>query len=199
MMGRNVTALSKGLAVTHRYVVLLRGVNIGGRKRVPKAEQKSVLEGVGFTEVEVYINSGNAVGTHTGKPVVAEVQSALEAHFDFEVPTLLLRGDQVQAIAQAVPEHWRNDSPNPEKTGYQSNVVYLFDELDSPEVLDKLGYRTEIETMIYVPGAVIQSVSRVNQPKGALAKVVGTKAYLQMTVRNVNTARKLAEMVDAPA
>ncbi|MNT71868.1 hypothetical protein D3C72_2104060 [compost metagenome] len=46
-----------------KYVALLRGVNVGGSHRVPKAEFRSVLEGLGFQDVEIYINSGNAIFT----------------------------------------------------------------------------------------------------------------------------------------
>ena len=46
-----------------KYVVLLRGVNVGGTHRVPKAEFQAVLEDLGFRDVLIYINSGNAVFT----------------------------------------------------------------------------------------------------------------------------------------
>ena len=182
--------------MSDRYLVLLRGVNVGGNKKVPKKELQAVLESIGFTDVTVYINSGNAVGTHTGLVAADEVQSALTAHFGFEVPTLVLPSAKVRAIAAAIPEHWTNDSPNPEKTGYQSNVAYLFDDVNTPDVLEMLGHDPAIENMIYVDGAVIQSISRANQARGALAKVIGRKLYAHMTVRNVNTARKLAELLD---
>lgn len=45
----------------NRYVALLRGVNVGGKNRVPKAEFRTVLESLGFSDVVIYINSGNAV------------------------------------------------------------------------------------------------------------------------------------------
>ena len=182
--------------MTDRYVVLLRGVNIGGRKRVPKAEFQAVLERIGFTDVTVYINSGNAVGTSSANPTAVEVQAVIESHFGFEVPTLVLPSAKVRAIAAAIPEHWTNDSPNPEKTGHQANVLYLFDEINTPDVLGLLGHEPELEDMMYVDGAVVQRIARVNQSRGALAKVIGRKLYSQMTVRNVNTARTLADLLD---
>ncbi len=42
-----------------RYVLLLRGINVGGKNRVVMAELREKLEALGFTEVTSYINSGN--------------------------------------------------------------------------------------------------------------------------------------------
>lgn len=181
--------------MTERYAVLLRGVNIGGRKKLPKADFHRVLEDLGFTDVFVYINSGNAVFSSDTSPTAPIVQDALENYFGFEVPTLLLPGEKIHAIAKALPTHWTNDSPKPDKSGYQSNVLYLFEEIDNPDILEKLGHRPEIEELIYMPGAVLQYISRAHQSRGSLAKVIGTGLYSHMTVRNVNTARKLAELI----
>ena len=43
------------------YIVLLRGVNVGKAKRVPMAEFRKLLEGLGYTNVATLLNSGNAV------------------------------------------------------------------------------------------------------------------------------------------
>lgn len=181
--------------MTQRYAVLLRGVNIGGRNKLPKVDFHNVLVDLGFDDVFVYINSGNAVFSSDRSPTAALVRQALAKRFGFEVPTLLLHGEQIKAIAGAIPPQWTNDSPRPDKSGFQSNVMYLFDEINTPDVIEKLGYRPEIETLRYVNGAVLQNIARADQSRGSLAKVIGTGLYSQMTVRNVNTARKLAELI----
>jgi len=178
-----------------RYVALLRGVNVGGNHRVPKAEFQAVLEGLGFRDVLIYINSGNAVFTSGQEVKASDVQMALEKHFGFAIPTLVLSGAKIQAIAVAIPGDWTNDAPNAEGSGQKSDVLYLFDEANSPDVITKIGYRPEVETMLYVDGAVLANVARKNQSRYSLLKVVGTPLYRQMTIRNVTTARKLAELV----
>ena len=178
-----------------RYVALLRGVNVGGNYRVPKAEFQAVLEGIGFRDVVIYINSGNAVFTSSHAVKAGDVQAALEGHLGFTIPTLVLPGDKIKAIAAAIPPDWTNDAPKPDKSGQKSDVLYLFDELNAPDILEKLGHNPEIETMIYVDGAVLANITRKNQAKGSLQKLVGTKLYGQVTVRNINTARRLAELV----
>ncbi len=180
-----------------RYVILLRGVNVGGGRRVPKAEFYAVLEGLGFSDIVVYINSGNAVASHEHAPTVAAVCATLELHFGFVIPTLMLSAKKAQAIAAAIPPEWTNDSPRPDKSGYKADVLYLFDGANVPTILDQIGYRPEYETMIYVDGAVLAMVSRKNQSRYSLLKVVGTPLYQQMTVRNITTAKKLAALADA--
>lgn len=180
-----------------RYVVLLRGVNVGGNHKVPKAEFKTVLESLGFHDVLIYINSGNAVFTSSHKPTASVIQSALEAHFGFTVPTLLLPGEKIQVIAAAIPYDWTNDAPKPDKSGQKSDVLYLFDDINTPEIIEKLGYKPDIETMIYVDGAVITNVTRMNQSKGSLQKLIGSKLYSKVTIRNITTAKKLADLVSA--
>lgn len=180
-----------------RYVLLLRGVNVGGNHRVPKADFQQVLEELGFSDVLIYINSGNAVFSSKRKPNVSDIQAALEARFGFPIPTLLLSGEKVKAIAAALPTSWTNDAPTPDKSGQKSDVLYLFDAVNTPAVLGQLGHKPEIETMLYVDGAVLANITRANQSKGSLQKIVGTKLYAQVTVRNITTAKKLAELVDA--
>lgn len=180
-----------------RYVALLRGVNAGGNRRVPKVDFQAVLESLGFRDVLVYINSGNAVFTSDIEVSAVDIQAALEKYFGFDIPTLVLSGDQVKSIAGAIPLDWTNDTPQPDKSGQKSDVLYLFDEANSPDIIEKLGYKPDIEAMIYVDGAVLANITRRNQMNGSLQKVIGTKLYSQMTVRNVNTARKLAKLIDA--
>lgn len=74
-----------------RFVVLLRGVNVGKNKRVPMAEWKDLLTGLGCANVRTLLNSGNAVvdAKHrTSASLAKEVAAALEDHFGFEVPVV---------------------------------------------------------------------------------------------------------------
>lgn len=178
-----------------RYAVLLRGVNVGGNHRVPKAEFQAVLEDLGFQDVVIYINSGNAVFTSGQTVKASDVQAALEKHFGFTIPTLVLPGDTVKAIAAAIPSDWTNDAPRPDKSGQKSDVLYLFNAVNAPDIIEKLGHKPEVETMLYVDGAVLANVTRKNQAKGSLQKLIGTKLYAQVTIRNIATAKKLAELV----
>lgn len=44
-----------------RHIALLRGINIRGKNKLPMAELKQGFEGLGYTEVKTYLNSGNVI------------------------------------------------------------------------------------------------------------------------------------------
>lgn len=172
-----------------RYICLLRGINVGGNHRVEMSRLKEVFENTGFTNIVTYINSGNIVFESKVKPNVNTLNKALEGEFGFKIPTLVIDENTVKAVADAIPPNWTND------TEQKSDVVYLFSDVDSPDVIKQLNYRPEYETILYVPGALLCNVLRKYQTRSSLLKVVGTPLYWSMTIRNVNTARKLAQLV----
>lgn len=172
-----------------KYVILLRGINVGGNRKVSMNQLRECITDLGCTEVATYINSGNLVCRSSVELTAECVASAIEATVGFAVDTLVLPGSSIQRIAAAIPDEWTND------TTQKSDVAYLFPGVDTPDALEQIGYKPAIETMKYVPGAIVMNVSRANQQRGSLKAAVGTPLYRQMTIRNVNTARKLAEMV----
>ena len=89
-----------------KYALLVRGINVGGNNRVPKQEFKEMLESLGFTDVLIYLNSGNAVFTSSKVPNATKVQAALEKHFGFSIPSLVLPASKIKAIAAAIPPDW---------------------------------------------------------------------------------------------
>ena len=172
-----------------KYVALLRGINVGGNRKVPMAELRKVFENLGFTEVSTYINSGNVIFSADSAPSTIEIEKTLNDCFGFTIDTLVLDATGVTAIARAIPGEWLND------TEQRSDVLFLFPDIDSPDIIHNIGYRPEFETIHYVPGALISNVPRENRPKSSLVKLIGTPLYRRMTIRNVTTARKLAELV----
>jgi len=79
----------------------------------------------------------------------------------------------------------------------KSDVMFLWDEIDDESVLENLVIKPTIDTVIYVPGAILWSVDKQNVTKSGMSKIIGSKIYKQVTVRNVNTARKIYELMSA--
>lgn len=78
----------------------------------------------------------------------------------------------------------------------RSDVLFLWDEIDDESVLNKLVIKPEIDTVKYVHGAILWSVEK-NITKSGMTKLVGSKPYQQITIRNVNTTRKIYELMQA--
>jgi uncharacterized protein (DUF1697 family) len=63
-----------------KYVALLRGINVGGNKKVDMKELKKVFESLGFENVSSYINSGNVI-FDAQSPSEKGIEETLEKHF----------------------------------------------------------------------------------------------------------------------
>lgn len=175
-----------------RCVALLRGINVGGNKKVEMKKLARSFVSAGYTNVTTYINSGNVVfdtrNTEIGK-LRNSIEQLIVKDFGFDVPTLVMSADALLHVERAIPPDWTNDDE------WKTDVCFLWEEIDDESIIHKLGYDEAIETMKYVPGAVVWHVSRENQMKSNMQKIVGTKLYAQMTVRNVNTVRKLSVLL----
>ena len=87
-----------------RFVAFLRAVNVGGR-RVEMARARAVLDGLGYADVDSYVNSGNLLFTASGRAAAHEtsIRGALEDEFGMELTTFVRSSPQVQALATEKP------------------------------------------------------------------------------------------------
>ena len=87
-----------------KLVALLRAVNVGGRK-LPMAELSALCEGLGWSEIRTYIQSGNLVFEADAAPAALEAQleKALSARFGFEVPVVIRTSPQWKALVASNP------------------------------------------------------------------------------------------------
>jgi uncharacterized protein (DUF1697 family) len=171
------------------YVALLRGINVGGNKKVEMKKLKTVFEQHDCTDVSTYINSGNVIfaSSLSKAKLMERVSKWIEDAFGFEVATLVKTQQEMKEIAAAIPQDWRNDEL------HQSYVAYLFPAIDSPSVIDDLPFIKDYVDLRYVHGAFIWNVDRANYNKSHANKLIGHRLYKDITMRNVNTARYLAE------
>ncbi len=90
------------------YVILLRGINVGGKNKVPMLALKKCLEELGFSHVLTYIASGNAVlksDKHAAE-VQSQIGKALPETFKLDsqlIKVLVITDDQLQAIIEHKP------------------------------------------------------------------------------------------------
>ena len=87
------------------YIVLLRGINVGGHKKVPMAELRQLLNDAGFDAVKTYIQTGNIIlqSTEDKNVVEQQVQDAIQSHFGFQVPTIAKTNEDLQRQFRACP------------------------------------------------------------------------------------------------
>ncbi|AOM84407.1 DUF1697 domain-containing protein [Salisediminibacterium beveridgei] len=122
--------------------------------------------------------------------LIQTLETAIEEDFGLQLKLLVRSMDEMNRVMEALPSSWKSDQE------MKSDLLFLWEEIDDESVLEKLVIRTDIDTVHYVPGAVLWSIDRKDATKTGLVKLAGTNLYKQMTVRNVNTTRKIYEMME---
>lgn len=173
-----------------KYLALLRGINVGGNNKVEMKKLKLTFARLGFTKVRTYINSGNIIfsedqAKRSKEEIINLLQKAIEDDFGFFVRVILFDKDEVTKIAKVLPNEWLNDGM------MKTDVMFLSKEVNDKSIIEQLSVREEIDTVKYVYGAVLWNVLRKNIGKSGMLKLVGTKLYKEMTIRNCNSLRKL--------
>ena len=73
------------------FIILLRGINVSGKNKLPMQDLRDLLNALGFENVQTYIQSGNIVlSSEEDKQVVAEkIKEAIKTKFDYDIPVLV--------------------------------------------------------------------------------------------------------------
>ena len=150
------------------------------------------FRGLGFDDVRTYLNSGNVIfsapATAEAK-LAAKIERAIETDTGLPVSVLVLDDTAVRSIVEFMPKSWVTDAT------VRTDVLFLWPDVDEPEVLERLPRNPEVDDVRYTPGAVIWRIDRANANRSREARLVGTPLYKRMTIRNANTARKLHELL----
>jgi len=88
------------------YIALLRGINVGGHRKVPMAELRDLLTMIGFSNVKTYIQSGNVI-FQTKEIALMQLENgirkSIETHFGFDVSVMVRTRKQLQKIFDNCP------------------------------------------------------------------------------------------------
>jgi uncharacterized protein (DUF1697 family) len=109
------------MVVMASHVALLRGINVGGRNKVPMAELREVVAALGHDGVTTYIQSGNVLFTTAdtdNAKLAAALESAIEARFGLWSSVVVLSRDELAGVLAANPYP---DEPDPRRV----HVVFL--------------------------------------------------------------------------
>ena len=86
------------------YIALLRGINVGGHKKILMADLRALFEALGFKDVQTYIQSGNVVFKAIEEANLASrIAEAIESKYGFIVPVLVKKGSELSEILSKCP------------------------------------------------------------------------------------------------
>lgn len=170
------------------YTALLRGINVGGRNKIDMKKLKQTFEQAGMEAVVTYLNTGNIIfyqNRFSPIEITQTLEQAIYEDFDLQIKVIVRSFDSFKLMMKSLPKEWENDPQ------MKSDVLFLWEEIDHEGLLDKLVINPDVDTVKYTPGAVLWSVAREHVLKSGMNKLAGTKNYKKMTIRNVNTTRKI--------
>lgn len=194
------------------YVALLRGINIGGRNLMKMPKLQKSFESIGMQDVTTYINTGNIIFRApklSRATLVDKLQEVIRQDFSLDIKVLLRSFDEIQPLIEFVPDSWVNDP------AMKCDVMFLWDDIDNSDIIAaltkgdakvvsskdgkisaKLLAQDNKEHLHHLSGAIIWKVQRDKVSKcHALQKLASHKLYKSMTVRNINTTRKIYSLM----
>ena len=179
------------------FLVLLRGINVGGKNKVAMAELKKCLEGLGFVDVSTYIVSGNVIlsSDRDADETAARIEAALPKAFPLDselIKVLVLTRDRLQAVVDDRPKGF-GDQPGK----YHSDVIFLIG-IEAAEAMPIFNPREGVDRVWPGNGVVYSERLSAQRTKSRLSSMMASPLYKSMTIRNWNTTVKLLEMLNAP-
>jgi uncharacterized protein (DUF1697 family) len=181
--------------MTTKYAALLRGINVGGSRKLPMADLRALIEGLGYDNVRTYLQSGQVTFADDHRDedsLAAELTGAIEKRFGFVVDVIVRDHAYLKAIADACP------FPAAELEAKQLHVTYFSAPVDEERFaeIDRAAYLPEEFRLgdralyLYAPDGLGRSKLAEHLSKPRLNKGVIA------TSRNWNTVVKLVEMTD---
>jgi uncharacterized protein (DUF1697 family) len=153
---------------------------------------KKIFMSLGYENVCTYINTGNVIFETKEKDISAitdAIEKALKKNFKFAIRCLVRNSKNIEKVCKAIPKEWGND------TEQRTDVLFLWEAFDTKKSLGLIAQNEAVDTLKYVAGAIVWNVKRSDYKKSGMHKFIGSEIYKHMTARNVNTVRKLVEMM----
>lgn len=176
------------------YVILVRGINVGGKNKVLMAGLKKCLEEQGFSNVSTYIASGNVIleSNKSADKIKAQIEELLPQNFKLDddlIKVLVLTHKQFQAVIDDKPEGF---GEQPKK--YHSDAIFLMG-IDVTQAMSVFDPREGVDKVWPGEGVIYFQRLSAQRTKSRLSKIAASPAYKSMTIRSWSTTTKLLEIL----
>ena len=174
----------------NQYIALLRGVNVGGKNKISMPQLKAAWELAGFSDVSTYINSGNVLfsSEENDIPVLQyRCRQILSGAFGLDISVAILTPGALSQALRCAPAWWDHD---PE---IKHNMIVVIPPANAQEMISTVGEtKPEYEQIAHHGQIIFWSAPLKTFSRTRWSKIVSSSAYLSVTIRNANTAKKLA-------
>jgi uncharacterized protein (DUF1697 family) len=177
------------------YVILLRGINVGGKNKIPMAELKLCLEEQGFERVVTYIQSGNVVlwSDLEAEALSAKIEDMLPKKFKLNssiIRVVALEYKTFKKIVMQAPKEFGKDNAS-----YRYNVIFLMN-ISPSKAMEQIEARQGVDEVWQGDKAIYYRNSIPNASKSRLSKITQQPIYQSVTIRNWNTTTKLLKLLE---
>lgn len=176
-----------------KYVGLLRGINVGGKGIIKMAELKAAVENCGFAHVKTFIQSGNVIfesdEEKTGG-IAARIEEYLLKTFKINSQTIVITYDQIKKVVLEVPSDWN------QRKDLRCYIAFIREPVKPQEVLKQIRLKEGVDFAKAGEGVVYLTTLLSGLTKSGFAKLVSTKVYKDITIRNYSTVQKLLTLME---
>lgn len=177
----------------NKYLILLRGVNVGGKNKIVMPELKAALARAGLAQVVTYINSGNVIAqsTLTEAAVKALCEAVIADTFGLDIAVAVISADELRDTLAHAPDWWNTD------TASKHNIIFVIPPASAAQVCAEVGEaKPEYEKIACHGRAIFWSAPLATFSRTRWSKLTHHKAaYNAITIRNANTALKLLMLI----
>jgi uncharacterized protein (DUF1697 family) len=174
-------------------LVLLRGINVGGRNRIAMADLRNAFVEMGFGDPRTYIQSGNVVVSSRrgpGPATVGMIERGLSDAFGYGARVVVRDLPQIKTVVRQIPKDW-----DVGETSMRYNVIFTTHGLTAKELLRQVSPKPDVESVIAGAQALYWSAPFETLTKTAMIKLSSHPAYPELTIRNLRTTLALADQM----
>jgi uncharacterized protein (DUF1697 family) len=178
-----------------KYISILRGINVGGQKRILMADLKNLYENLGFKSVVTYIQSGNVIFESdediASDTLCQNIEKAILEQYKFVVPIIIRSKTELENIVDANP-FCGDASVDIEKL----HVTFL-SEVPTDAALEKIKSYDYTPDQFVIIGKHVFLHCPIDYGHSKLSNsFFESKLKVKATTRNWKTVNKLLELTD---
>jgi uncharacterized protein (DUF1697 family) len=181
----------------HTIVVLIRGINVGGRNKIAMRDLQQTFADLGFVEPTTFIQSGNVVAGSrraNGPALVQTIERGLSDALGYQARVVVLDLPQMKTVVRQIPKDWDVDDAS-----MRYNVIFTTAAITPKELAKRVSPKPEIEAVKAGTHALYWSAPFATLTKTAMIKLSAHADYGELTIRNLRTTRKLLDLMQAHA
>ena len=175
-----------------KYVLLLRGINVGGKNKVSMAEFKEMISHLGYTNVISYINSGNIIfDTSDSIETINQNISIILNTYPFKINKVILSKSQYLEELDNLPSWWFNDL-------YRKDVLFYTDEIDYSLMKARIEQMPLQDEAVHFGKCAVfwGKYNETSLLKTSYHKyLIKESFYNSITIRNSRTFEKIADIL----